>query len=296
MTGGREAARPVEQVYQGDASAADPALAGVRSPAEVEGPSVLLAVQTLWWREITRFVRQRSRLFGAFAQPLVFWLLLGGGFHASFRPPGIPEQVSYLTYFYPGIMGLVLLFTAVFATIAVVEDRQGGFLQGVLVAPVSRTAVVLGQALGCTSLALAQGGFFLIFAPFLGIDLSWAVVLSTLAAQFLLAFAFTNLGLIIAWRMESTQGFHAIMNMILIPIWLLSGAVFPATGTSAPLSVLIHLNPMTYGMAALRRCLYLENPSVVATLPPLAYCAAVMLIFCAVTLWFAAATARRSAG
>src|SRR5713101_5459771 len=109
---------------------------------------------TLWWREIIRFVRQRSRLVGAFIQPLVFWMLLGGGLNASFRPPGMPAGVTYVEYFYPGMIVLVLLFTAIFATISTVEDRRAGFLQGVLVAPISRATVVMGQAAGGATLAL----------------------------------------------------------------------------------------------------------------------------------------------
>src|SRR5271167_696280 len=104
----------------------------------------LIQATTLWWREITRFFRQRSRVTGAFLQPLVFWALLGGGLKASFRPSGMPADMNYMQYFYPGVIVLVLLFTAIFATISTVEDRKEGFLQGVLVAPVSRTTVVLG--------------------------------------------------------------------------------------------------------------------------------------------------------
>jgi ABC-2 type transport system permease protein len=252
------------------------------------------AVETLWWREIVRFVRQRSRLVGAFAQPLVFWLLLGGGLHASFQPPGFPAGMSYTTYFYPGIIVLVLLFTAIFATIAVVEDRQAGFLQGVLIAPVARSTVVLGQALGCTTLALVQGALFLAFAPLVGIQLSLAVVLAVIAVQALMAFGLTNLGLIIAWRMDSTQGFHAIMNLILIPIWLLSGAVFPGAGASIWLEWIMRLNPLTYGVAALRHALYLHNPAAIGPVAPVLPAIAVMLAFCGVTFWAATATARRS--
>ncbi len=187
------------------------------------------AVTTLWWREITRFRRQRSRVVGALGQPVIFWLLLGGGLSASFRPMGTAAGTNYLEYFYPGIMVLVMLFTTIFATIVVVEDRRQGFLQGVLVAPVARSSIVLGQALGCTTLALLQGIFLLLLAPVAGIVLTLWSVLAIIAVLFCLAFGLTNLGLIIAWRMQSTQGFHAIMNLILIPIWLLSVAFFPIT-------------------------------------------------------------------
>ena len=138
---------------------------------------------TIWWREIIRFLRQRSRLVSAIAQPLIFWLLLGGGLNASFNPPGVPEGTSYIEYFYPGIITLTLLFTAIFATISVVQDRREGFLQGVLVAPVSRWVIVLGQALGGTTLALLQGALFLFLAPIVGVPLSPFSVLAALGCD-----------------------------------------------------------------------------------------------------------------
>jgi ABC-2 type transport system permease protein len=254
------------------------------------------AVQTLWWREIIRFVRQRSRVTGAFAQPLVFWLLLGAGFNASFRPPGMPPTVSYMAYFYPGVIALVLLFTAIFATIAVVEDRQAGFLQGVLVAPVSRGSIVLGQSLGCTTLAVVQGVIFLVFAPTVGIHLHFEAVVAVVLVEILVAFSLTNLGLIIAWRMDSTQGFHAIMNLILLPIWFLSGAFFPATGANKILSWVMMGNPLTYGMAALRRSLHLGQPAAAGPVPPLLPSLIVVVLFAALSFWFATRTARRTAG
>lgn len=257
--------------------------------------SVVLPVFALWWREAVRFVRQRSRVTGAFLQPLVFWLLLGGGLNASFQPAGAPRGTNYVAYFYPGAIALVLLFTAIFATISTVEDRREGFLQGVLVAPVPRWAIVLGQALGGTTLAVSQGVLFLALAPLAGIRLSLAAVAASIAVMLLVALALTCLGLMIAWRMESTQGFHAIMNLILIPIWLLSGAFFPAAGAPVPLSWLMLINPLTYGMAALRRCLYLAQPGSAGPLPPLSLSLAITAIFCAATIFAAARTANRSA-
>ncbi len=251
------------------------------------------SVQTLWWREIVRFVRQRSRVTGAFAQPLVFWLLLGSGLNSSFRAPEAGADASYLVYFYPGVIALVLLFTAIFATIAVVEDRQGGFLQGVLVAPVSRASIVLGQSLGCTTLALVQGCLFLLMAPLIGLTLTLSGALLAIVTMALIAFGLANLGLIIAWRMDSTQGFHAIMNLVLLPIWLLSGAFFPASGASVWLRWIMVLNPLTYGMAALRHALYFGAPRA-AALPPLVPSLLVTAAFAAITFYFALRTVQRS--
>lgn len=253
----------------------------------------MLGVATLWQREIVRFLRQRSRVVGALVQPIVFWALLGGGLSASFRPPGA-DGSGYLEYFYPGTIALVLLFTAIFATISVVEDRRAGFLQGVLVAPVSRAAIVLGQSLGATTLAVLQGGLFLALAPIAGMTLSVGRVLATMGTMAVVAFGLTNLGLVIAWRMESTQGFHAIMNLVLLPIWFLSGAFFPATGLPSVLRWVMAADPLTYGVAALRGCLYLGASARPADLPALGTSVLVSLGFAAASFAAATAVARRS--
>jgi ABC-2 type transport system permease protein len=255
----------------------------------------MLQAGTLWMREITRFRRQRSRVTGALLQPLVFWLLLGFGLRASFRPSGMPAGINYAEYFYPGVIVLVLLFTAIFATISTVEDRKEGFLQGVLVAPISRVTVVMGQALGGTTLALVQGIIFLILAPLAGIHLSPLAILVAAAMMTIIAFALTSIGLVIAWRIESTQGFHAIMNLILIPIWLLSGAFFPADGAPVVLAWIMRLNPLTYGMAALRKGLYLAEPAAIVAGPGLRFSILVSIAFAVAAFALASRVARRAA-
>ncbi len=255
--------------------------------------SFLLPVMTLWQREVVRFVRQRSRLGSALSTPLVFWLLLGGGFSASFRPPGASAGTGYLEYLYPGMIILVILFTAIFATISVIEDRKAGFLQGVLVAPVSRASIVLGQALGGTTLALFQGVIFLLLAPLAGVPLTVSSVLAGIVVMVLVSFALTSVGLTIAWRIESIQGFHAIMNLILMPIWFLSGAFFPAAGLPGWLAWLMRLNPLTYGMAALRGSLYRGNPAAVGALPRMLPSLVVTVAFAAVSFIVATNSARR---
>jgi ABC-2 type transport system permease protein len=256
--------------------------------------SITLQAGTLWWREIARFVRQRSRVTGAILQPLVFWLLLGAGLRASFRPAGMPDGMNYAQYFYPGVIVLVLLFTAIFATISTVEDRREGFLQGVLVAPVSRSTVVFGQAIGGTTLALVQGIIFLMLAPLAGIHLNFEAIIVTTVMMGVIAFALTSIGLVIAWRIESTQGFHAIMNLILIPIWLLSGAFFPADGAPFWLRWTMRLNPLTYGMTALRRGLYLGEPSSFCAYTHFKPSAAIAVAFAAAAFLLATRVARRA--
>ena len=229
---------------------------------------IFLQAETLWQREIVRFIRQPIRVMSAIATPLVFWLLLGAGLQASFKPSGMPAGLDYVQYFYPGVIVLMLLFTAIFATASTVDDRRLGFLQGVMVAPISRATIVLGQALGCTTLSLMQGAVFLAMAPLAGIHLSLEAIVVASAVMALIAFAMTSIGLAMAWRTESTQGFHAFMNMLLLPIWMLSGAVFPVVGAPAWFQWTTRLNPLTYAVDALRRGLYLAEPaSSGATMP-----------------------------
>ncbi len=255
----------------------------------------LLPVFSLWWREMVRFCRQRSRIVGAFVQPLVFWLLLGGGLQASFRPPGAAAGMGYVEYIYPGIIAMVLLFTAIFATIAVVEDRRAGFLQGVLVAPIPRSSIVMGQALGCTTLAVLQGVLFLALGPLARVALSVRSVLAVTGVMVIVAFGLTSLSLIIAWRLDSTQGFHAIMNLLLLPMWVLSGAFFPASGVPSGMAWIMRLNPLTYGMAALRRAMYPGNPAAVGPIPEMVLALGITVAFCLVAFLGAARATRRHA-
>ena len=214
---------------------------------------MLLATFALWRRDVVRFYRQRSRVIGALGTPVVFWVLLGSGLGSSFRAGSADGPVGgYLEYFYPGTLALILLFTAIFSTISVIEDRHEGFLQGVLVAPVPRAAIALGKILGGTTLALMQAGVFLLLAPLANISIGWASLPLLAVVLGTLAFALTGLGFMLAWMLHSTQGFHAIMNLFLFPMWLLSGAVFPPTGAAEWIRWVMLINPMTYGVSAIR--------------------------------------------
>ncbi len=227
---------------------------------------MLWATYALWRRDIVRFLRQRSRVVGALGTPVVFWVLLGSGLGSSFTEGalGVPAG-GYLEYFYPGTLALILLFTAIFSTISVIEDRHEGFLQGVLVAPIPRLAVVLGKVFGGTTLALLQAALFLVLAPLANTPIPVEILPLLFLVLAVFAFALTGLGFVLAWLLDSTQGFHAIMNLVLFPMWLLSGAVFPSSGAAGWVRAVMLVNPMTYGVSAVRTILNDPGTAGIAT-------------------------------
>ncbi|MEM6505603.1 MAG: ABC transporter permease [Planctomycetota bacterium] len=212
-------------------------------------PAMWPAVQAIAWREWVRFFRQRSRVIGALATPVLFWVLLGFGADRVFAAGGDASGggIGYREYFFPGALVMILLFTAIFSTITVIDDRNEGFLQGVLVSPASRSAIVLGKVVGGGGIAMVQGVLFLLLYPAVG---GWPGVwamLGAVAAMAGLAVALTGLGLVMAWRMDSTAGYHALMNILLMPMWFLSGAVFPAATAPIWMKSVMAINPLTYG-------------------------------------------------
>lgn len=247
------------------------------------GAPLWLPVWSLARRELVRFFRQRTRLVGALGQPILFWILFGAGLHGSFRGPA---DMSYQEYFFPGVAVMIVLFTAIFSTITIIDDRANGFLQGVLVSPVPRLGIVLGKVFGGATLAVLQTILFLIIGPLLALvglspDISTGLTVGNAAAVIAwlawLGITLTALGYCIAWPMDSTHGFHAIMSVFLMPMWLLSGAFFPADDHGW-LSVVIRLNPLTYGVAGLRR-LMSSNPLAVVDLPSWPVCGTVTGLF-----------------
>jgi ABC-2 type transport system permease protein len=249
--------------------------------------NLLLASSTLWRREIVRFYRQPNRVVGAAGTPLLFWFLLGSGVGRSFQGEGTHQ--NYSLYVLPGMIVLVLLFTAIFSTISIIEDRKEGFLQSVLVAPVPRPVVVFGKVLGGASLAILQALVLIALAPLAGAHLDPLVLPQLLGILIVLGLGLTSLGFFIAWRMQSIQGFHAIMNLFLLPLWVLSGALFPAQGASSWLRFLIAINPLSYGLAAVRRLLLADpGPGV----PSLAAGWVVSLVFAFVAFGAASVVAR----
>jgi ABC-2 type transport system permease protein len=247
---------------------------GPRPSAPVRAAAVLA------WREIIRFLRQRHRVLGAIGQPIVFWLLFGAGLHQTFQlAPGESQQPTFLEYFLPGTVVLIVLFTAIFATISIIEDRREGFLQAVLVAPVPRWSMVLGKVAGGSLIAMLHAVAFLLLALMLPVELRVVRVLTVLPLLLLAAVALTSLGFLLAWGMDSAQGFHAVMSVVLLPMWLLSGAFFPVPlpNPGGPWSqIALHwcmrLNPLTYCVAGVRGVLYGEFTSNTVYAPSLSVC------------------------
>jgi len=217
---------------------------------------ILLPAISLWWREVVRFYRQKARVVGVIASPIVFWVVIGSGFGTSFRSANAAGGQHYLEFFFPGALTMIVLFTSIFTMMSVIEDRNEGFLLSVLVAPVHCSSIVLGKVLGGATLATLQGLIFLAFAPLLGVRIGLVAFLLIVATIFLISFALTALGFIVAWPMDSTAAFHGIINLFLIPLWLLSGSLFPVAGASAWIRALMHANPLTYGTEALRTQLF----------------------------------------
>jgi ABC-2 type transport system permease protein len=245
-------------------------------------PGIWLPAYTLWLRELVRFYRQKARVAGVIASPLIFWVVLGAGFANSFHAAG---SEHYLGYFFPGSVAMIVLFTAIFSMMSLIQDRNEGFLLSVLAAPVSRSSIVLGKVLGGATLAAIQGIIFLVFGPLVGIRMTPEAIGLSMLVIVMISFELTALGFAIAWPMDSTQAFHAIVNLLLLPLWLLSGALFPFKGAAGWMQFCMVLNPLTYGVEALRGCLFPDA----ATRFPLSVNLAVTAGFCLLT--FAAAWA-----
>ena len=247
------------------------------------------AIAALWLREIRTFVRDRARVAGAVVQPLAIWALLGVGFSAAFRLPGQSHSPDYVAFLFPGIIALVVLFTAIFSTISVVEDRQTGVLHAALVAPQPRLALVLGVLSGGVTLAVVQAALVMLLAPLAGLSPTLLGAGAALLACVLTAVALTALGFVMAWRLDTTRGFHAVMNLVLMPLWILSGGFFPIDGAPTVLRWLMLANPVTYGVAAIRLGLG-EAAGAPVGLPA---ALGVLAVFAALLLAWAVQTVRR---
>lgn len=217
--------------------------------------SFLLPAATLWQRELIRFWRQKSRVLGVVASPLIFWLIIGAG-------------SNDLARYYAGSLVLTVMFSAIFSTISIIEDRREGFMLSMLVSPAPRTSLVLGKILGAATLAWIQGMIFLAFAPLAGFRIAPIELFPIAVAIFLVSFTLTGLGFTIAWKMDSTAGFHAIMNLLLVPMWMVSGALFPMATAHGLVRAIMWINPLTYSIGLLNHLFHLPDaaPGAMASL------------------------------
>jgi len=216
----------------------------------------LRSIYIIWLRDMLRYWRNRVRLISSVAMPLLWLVIFGSGMKGSLSFAGAEMATAnfdYLTFLFPGVIGMTVLFTSVFSAISIVTDREFGFLKEILVAPISRTAIALGKITSGSTTAVIQGLIILAIAPLVGIKLSLTLVLALIPAIFLVAFALSSLGLLIASRIKSTEGFPMVMNFIMMPMFFLSGAMFPLVNLPAWMSFVAKINPASYAIDMFRQ-------------------------------------------
>ncbi|MFL6238605.1 MAG: ABC transporter permease [Actinomycetes bacterium] len=209
------------------------------------------AIRVVWKRELIRFGRSRIRIFTSLAQPLLFLFVLGTGL--SGVVPRTSNTVDYRTYMFPGVLAMTVLFTAIFSAISIVWDREFGFLREMLVAPVRRTALVIGKCTGGATVATIQGLMVLLLAPLVHVPYDPVMLLELFGLLLLTSFAITTFGVMIASRMEQVESFQMIIQFTVLPMFFLSGAVFPLTRLPDWLRVLTRLDPLSYAVEPMRR-------------------------------------------
>jgi ABC-2 type transport system permease protein len=217
----------------------------------------------LWQRQVKKYFRSRSRIVGSLAQPILYLIVFGFGFGAIYTKAGAGNYIQYLV---PGVIAMSILFTSIFTGIEVIWDRQFGFLKETMVAPVSRFEIMLGRTLGGATVAVIQGAIVLVLAMIIGFrPTNPGMIPLTLVFAFLIGILFTSLGTAIASRLQDMQGFQLIMNFLVMPIFFLSGALFPIMGFPPALRVLSRLDPLTYGVDGLRGTLINASTFGIAT-------------------------------
>ncbi len=222
---------------------------------------VYRGVWVIAYREILRFVRQRSRMISSLAMPLLFLAIFGAGFNRIVGD--LTEGIDFLTFIYPGIIAMTVLMTSLFSGISVVWDREFGFLREVMVAPMNRGGVVMGKAVGAAAVALAQAVVLLALAPLLDISLSPLLVLKLIPVVLVVSLSLSSMGILIGSMMRSQQGYQMVMQLLILPLMFLSGVFFPVDNVPAWLQVVAKANPVTYGADAIRQ-LFLGGESMVA--------------------------------
>jgi len=209
------------------------------------------SVWVVAYREFLRFFGDRARMFSSFSMPILFLIIFGAGFGELIGQmmPG----VDYMQFMYPGILAMTVLMTSVMSAVSIVWDREFGFLKELLVSPLNRSGILLGKATGASGIAIIQGMIMLAIAPIVGVSVDIGTVLSLIPLLLILAISLSGLGLLIGSRMRSQQGFQLLMQLVIFPMMFLSGIFFPVSGVATWLEVLSKINPVTYGIDAIRQ-------------------------------------------
>lgn len=218
----------------------------------------LKGAYTIWYRDVIRFLRDRARIISSLGQPLLFLFVFGSGLAPAMSGLG-GGRLDFTQFLFPGILSMTVLFTSVFSAVSIVWDREFGFLKEVMVAPVSRVAVALGKVAGGSTVAMLQGALILILAPLIGIRLSWGQLIVLVGLMLLLAAVMTSFGILIAARQRTMEGFHMIMQFLLMPMFFLSGAFFPLRDVPLWMEWLAKVNPVTYGVDPMRQVALRES-------------------------------------
>ena len=216
--------------------------------------SELRAIKIVWTRELIRFRKDRMRIVTSLIQPLLFLFVLGSGLQSATRPSA--DGVDLTTFIYPGVICLSVMFTAMFSAASIVWDREFGFLREMMVAPVRRSSIVIGKCLGGATVASLQGVILICLAGLVHVPYEPALILGIFALQLLLAFSITAFGIMVAARITQVQSFMGVVQMIVMPMFFISGALFPVTGLPAWLTVLNRLDPLTYAVDPMRRLVF----------------------------------------
>ena len=217
-------------------------------------------ILAIWHRDVLRFFRDKPRVFGSLAMPFMFLVLFGSGMSGAMRSmmgaadmSGPLADFDFVQFMFPGIIGMTVFNTAVFSALSVVQDKEFGYMREILVSPVSRTSIAIGKVLGGSTVAVLQGLLMLIFVPLIGVTMNVPIIIRLIPAMFLVAFAFSSIGLLIASTLKSSQGFQIVIQMLIFPMLFLSGAFFPLSGMPAWMDVLVKINPLTYGVGMLKK-------------------------------------------
>ncbi len=219
------------------------------------------AIYIIWLRDLKRHFRDRARIFGSLGSPIIFIFILGQGLSASIAAGGLTGGLDYKQFMFPGILGMTVLFAGVFASVSIVWDREFGFLKEMLVAPVPTWTIALGKVISGATIAAFQGTLMLLLAPFAGVHLTPLLILELLPMMFLVAFSMTGMGILVATRLKSMQGFQMVMNFFMMPMFFISGAMFPLKNAPRWLDGISRVDPLTYGVDAMRAIMLPNFPN-----------------------------------